>query len=248
MKTTQKIIAFTDGSSRGNPGRGGYGAVIILNMIGKVVERGGREDHTTNNRMELASAHDVLSYLKNEKDTIEIYTDSAYLINGITKWVYGWEKNGWKTSTGSLVENKDLWELLAQDVRHLKNKIQWHKVKGHSGVFGNERADEIATLYADGKKVALYNGALVMYEKIAGKDVLSFEQEKKVTSKKKSSSKKGEPYSYVSMVDGVVQTHSVWADCEKRVKGKKGALYKKVFSKSEETDLIQEWTLKALIG
>lgn len=243
----EKIIAFTDGSSRGNPGPGGYGAVIIMKSKEKVIERGGREDHTTNNRMEMSSAHDVLEYLKDEVIPIEIHTDSAYLINGITKWVYGWEKNGWKTSTGAEVENKDLWKLLAQDVRRIKNKIEWKKVKGHSGIAGNERADEIATLYADKEKVTLFTGSLEMYRQLVSKDILSFEGKKTIT-KKKTATKKGEPYSYVSMVGGVAETHSLWSECEKRVKGKKGALYKKVFSKSEETDLIQEWTLKALLG
>jgi ribonuclease HI len=241
------IIVFTDGSSRGNPGPGGYGVLIVRKDIGKVVERGGRESRTTNNKMELTAAYEALHYLKGESKNIEIHTDSAYLINGITKWIYGWEKNGWKTSTGGDVENKEIWMSLVNAVRQIKGKIIWKKVKGHAGVAGNERVDEIATLYADSKRVILFNGALDMYEKLASKDILSCAPEKS-PSKKKVSSKKGVPYSYVSMVDGIAKTHNVWADCEKRVKGKKGALYKKVFSKSEETDLIQEWTLKDLLG
>ncbi|MDQ5961611.1 MAG: ribonuclease [Patescibacteria group bacterium] len=247
IKMNTTIVVFTDGSSRGNPGKGGYGAVIVMPGSGKVVERGGREDHTTNNRMEMTSAHDVLMYLKNENNPIEIHTDSSYLINGITKWVYGWEKNGWKTSTKTDVENKDLWKLLAQDVRAIKSKLVWKKIKGHAGITGNERADEIATLYADGKKVALFTGALSIYEQMLGKNILSFSPEK-TSMKKKSSSSTKPAYSYVSMVGSTVNTDKSWAECEKRVKGKKGARFKKVFSKEEEQNLIQEWTLKNLLG
>lgn len=239
------IIVFTDGSSRGNPGPGGYGAVIIMKNKGKVVERGGREDMTTNNRMEMTAVHDVLSYLRNENAEIELYTDSSYVLNGITKWIYGWEKNNWKTSTGSDVENKDLWKLLIHDVRAMKERIIWKKVKGHAGVSGNERADTIATDYADGKKVTLFTGALSLYESMVSKNILSLESVEEVKNKKTHSSKKA--YSYVSMVDGIVVTHKEWGECEKRVKGKKGALYKKVFSKNEEEALIQEWTLNHLL-
>lgn len=242
----EKIIVFTDGSSRGNPGKGGYGAVIVMQQKGKVIERGGREDHTTNNRMEMSAAHDVLSYLKDEKLDIEIHTDSSYLINGITKWVHGWQKNDWKTSTGSDVENIDLWKALVQDVLRLKSKLVWKKIKGHAGIPGNERADEIATSYADGKKVALFTGSLEMYEQMISKKILSFEAQKKSSTTKSSSSKKA--YSYVSMIDGVAKTHTTWLECEKRVKGKKGALFKKVFTKDEEQNLIQEWTLKSLLN
>ncbi len=212
-----------------------------------MIERGGRDSTTTNNKMELTAAYDALLYLKGESKDVEIHTDSSYLINGITKWVYGWEKNGWKTSTGGDVENKEIWMSLVGAVRKIKGKIEWKKVKGHAGIAGNERVDEIATLYADSKKVILFNGALEMYEKLLSKDILSFIPEK-TSSQKKVLAKKGTPYSYVSMVDGIVKTHHLWADCEKRVKGKKGALYKKVFSKNEETDLISEWTLKNLLG
>lgn len=242
------IIVFTDGSSRGNPGPGGFGLVIVKKDIGKIIERGGRETHTTNNRMELFAAHDALEYLKDSASDITIYTDSAYLINGVTKWIYGWEKNGWKTSTKTDVENKDIWMLLAQDVRRIKAKLSWEKIKGHAGVPGNERADEIATLYADNKQVVLFNGALEMYQQLIGKDILSFKMEKGTSKKKTGSNKKENVYSYVSMIDGVAKTHATWAECEKSVKGKKGALYKKVFSKDEESNLIQEWTLKNLLG
>ena len=105
------IIVFTDGSSRGNPGPGGWGAVVI-EASGKVVELGGREDMTTNNRMEIAAALGALAHIHTRgiAGDIEINTDSAYLLQGITMWVYGWEKNGWKTKTGDDVLNQDLWK------------------------------------------------------------------------------------------------------------------------------------------
>jgi ribonuclease HI len=253
----KEIIVFTDGSSRGNPGPGGYGAVIIYSDDGKVAEQGGHSAMTTNNRMEMTAAIDALVYLRDEEAEITIYTDSAYLLNGITKWIYGWEKNGWKTATKSDVENVDLWKELVDTSRRARGTIVWKKIDGHSGVAGNERADVIATDYADGKRVLLFKGARETYEKMQGKNFLNLLGQKKksitnsamagnvILSKKK---KDLPPYSYVSMIGGVAHADKTWGECEKRVKGTKGAKYKKVFSKEEEQTLIQEWTLNNLLG
>ncbi len=239
------ITIFTDGSSRGNPGPGGWGAVVIA-ADGKVTELGGREDHTTNNRMEIAAALGALAHIEKRKlaGDIEINTDSAYLLQGITMWVHGWAKNGWKTKTGDDVLNQDLWRELYALVFRLKQKqsINWNKVGGHIGLLGNERADLIATNAADNAQQILYVGSLAEYEQLIGGSVFSGTSDDKVVAKKKKSKKNAGPaYSYVSFLDGKIVTHRTWSECEARVKGKRGVRFQKVFSQDEEASLINEW-------
>jgi ribonuclease HI len=242
MEKQQMITIFTDGSSRGNPGPGGWGTIVIAQ--GKVWELGGREAETTNNRMELTAALRALEHIETKKLTGDavVYIDSAYVLQGVTGWMFGWEKNGWKTQAKEDVLNQDIWrELLAISYR-LKSivNIRFEKVSGHAGVFGNERVDVIATAYADHEKPLLFVGALSQYEQIIGGDIFSLVET--VVKKKKSSNKnKGPAYSYVSLVDGKIHTDKTWAICEKRVKGKKGVKFKKVFSKQEEDELKKEW-------
>ncbi len=172
-----KIIIFTDGASKGNPGPGGWGAVIIENANIKmqnekatVRELGGREDHTTNNRMELMGAIAALSHLPPSDEgglrEVDIYTDSKYLIGGMTGWITNWQKNNWRTAQKKPVLNKDLWEKLAELVKLTSGevkKIAWHYVAGHTGHPGNERCDEIASGLALKEKVILYDGPLSKY-------------------------------------------------------------------------------------
>ena len=146
------ITIFTDGSSRGNPGPGGWAAIVVNDQ--NVLELGDEERRTTNNRMEMKAAIEALKKTPKESK-ITLYTDSSYLINGITKWVKGWKRNGWKTKTKDDVLNKDLWvelDNLASD-----RNIKWVQVSGHAGIAGNERCDEIATAFADNKPVELFN-------------------------------------------------------------------------------------------
>ena len=241
MPSMQKIIVFTDGSSRGNPGPGGWGAVVV-DMTGKVVELGGREDHTTNNRMELMAAKEALTYIESKKLTgsIAIHTDSAYLLNGVTGWIHGWEKNGWKTKTGDDVLNQDIWKELGMQTFRLKNRIEWVKVSGHSGHRGNDRVDAIATAAADKTLQVLFRGDISQYEKLIEGSLFDETGTGKAPSKSKPRNK-GVAYSYVSSLDGKVQVHKTWAECEARVKGKSGVRYKKVFSKDEEASLVAEW-------
>ena|SRR3990167_5395715 len=154
-----KIRIYTDGSSKGNPGPGGWAAVIFYNS--KVREIAGREDNTTNNRMEMVAVIESLKSTK-EGENIEIYSDSEYLIKGITMWVHSWQKNNWRTKAKDPVLNQDLWELLIEETE--KRKVEWNKVVGHSGHTLNERCDEIATTMADGKKIDLYNGKESKYK------------------------------------------------------------------------------------
>lgn len=227
------IEIFCDGSAIGNPGPGGWGAVIQVSKEGKersIEELGGFETHTTNNRMELTATIEALKHVRDALP-VTIKTDSQYVINGATKWVFGWEKNGWQTSQKTDVINKDLWQALVAVMR--KHNVTWEHVRGHVGVLLNERVDVIANGFARKEKVTLFKGSEDKYTEF----LKTMPKARKVAS---STSKKGKAYSYVSLVKGVVKTHATWAECEARVKGEK-AKYKKAFSKEEEGALIREW-------
>jgi ribonuclease HI len=139
---------YTDGACSGNPGRGGWGTVIYF-TDGSVHEMGGSDPQTTNNRMEMQAAIAALEFVATQKLAIPIplYTDSEYLKNGITKWINGWKKKGWITSTGKPVLNQDLWEALD---RLNSKQIDWRYVRGHAGNTGNERCDAIARGFSQG--------------------------------------------------------------------------------------------------
>ena len=142
----KKLEIYTDGSSLGNPGPGGWGVVFIENE--KIIkELGGYDKDTTNNRMELRAAIEALKYIikNHKKDSVTIFADSNYVLSGITLWIHNWEKNGWRTANKKPVLNQDLWKELISLIRDYDNKINWEKVKGHSGHVHNDRADEIAT-------------------------------------------------------------------------------------------------------
>ncbi len=136
MKT---IIAYTDGACSGNPGPGGWGAILEYN--GHRKELNGGEADTTNNRMELMAAISALEALK-QPCQVDLYTDSVYVRDGISKWIEGWKRNGWKTAAKQPVKNAELWQQL--DAARKPHKVTWHWVKGHAGHPENERADELA--------------------------------------------------------------------------------------------------------
>jgi len=163
----KKIEIYTDGSSLGNPGPGGWGVVIINNyeLIIKndksespeIIELGGGHKHTTNNRMEIQAVIEALKYIvENQKiignSEVIIHADSAYVLGGVTTWIHNWEKNGWKTANKKPVMNQELWQEMISLVRQFKGNLSWQKVKGHSGVLYNERADVIATENAANNK------------------------------------------------------------------------------------------------
>jgi ribonuclease HI len=139
---------YTDGACSGNPGPGGWGVVVYF-KDGSRHELGGADRHTTNNRMEMQAAIAALKFLADyPADAIELYTDSEYVRKGITEWIRGWKKKGWKTSTGKDVVNKDLWQEL--DLLN-SNQVQWRYVRAHAGNEGNERCDAIARAFSLGK-------------------------------------------------------------------------------------------------
>ena len=138
---SNKIIEiYTDGACRGNPGPGGWGAVLSSGKYRKELS-GGEAGPTTNNRMELMAAIQSLEALK-RPSSVRIHTDSSYVRNGITRWIKGWKRNGWKTADKNPVKNDDLWRRL--DVASEKHHVEWRWVKGHAGIPGNERADALA--------------------------------------------------------------------------------------------------------
>lgn len=135
------LVIYTDGACSGNPGPGGWGALMRFGDVEK--ELFGGEADTTNNRMELMAAIKALEAIKpGYKGNITLWTDSTYVMKGITEWIHGWKKRGWKKSDKKPVINKDLWQLL--DTQNAKHTVEWKWVKGHAGIEGNERADELA--------------------------------------------------------------------------------------------------------
>jgi len=136
---TATVEIFTDGACRGNPGPGGWGAVLIAGRHRKEIYGGERE--TTNNRMELTAAIEALNALKGSRDVL-LHTDSKYVMQGITEWMVNWKKRGWKTSSRQPVKNQDLWIALDEAIGH--HHVKWNWVKGHSGNQGNEDADALA--------------------------------------------------------------------------------------------------------
>ncbi|MBU6468931.1 MAG: ribonuclease HI [Betaproteobacteria bacterium] len=140
-----KVDIYTDGACRGNPGPGGWGA--LLTYQGREKTLSGGESHTTNNRMELMAVIQALKALQRQCQ-VSIHTDSQYVKNGITQWIFNWKKNGWKTADRKPVKNADLWQQL--DLLVAQHQIEWFWVKGHAGHPGNERADQLANLGIDG--------------------------------------------------------------------------------------------------
>lgn len=135
----KQVKIYTDGACSGNPGPGGWGAYLIFGEHEKKIS--GFAKDTTNNRMELQSVIEALILLT-EPCKVELYSDSVYVINGVTKWMISWQKRGWKSSNNKPVKNQDLWQkLLVAKERH---DIKWHWVKGHNGDYGNEMADSLA--------------------------------------------------------------------------------------------------------
>lgn len=242
MAAAESYILFTDGASRQNPGPAGWGAILIAGN--QVLEIGAGEKKATNNQMELTAVIKGLEEAYRHEAAVTVYTDSQYSINGIEKWVPGWKRNGWVTTTGAAVSNKILWEKLDTLVSLIKVKasVSFVHVPAHVGLILNERADKIASSFADGLTPLLYEGSLEDYDYRDG--INNLDQEitslKKKKTKSKSKSKKA-AYSYVSLVEGKVETHATWAECEARVRGVPYAKFKKAVSKEDEIAIIKQW-------
>jgi len=136
---TNRVVIYTDGACRGNPGPGGWG--VILSYASKQKTLNGYEAETTNNRMELTAAIEGLRALSRSCD-VDLNTDSKYVLQGINEWIDNWKTNGWKTAAKKPVKNADLWKQLDEQV--LRHRVKWNWVKGHAGIEGNEEADRLA--------------------------------------------------------------------------------------------------------
>ena len=243
------LIVFSDGAASGNPGPGGWAAVIVT-PDGQVTELGGGAPHTTNNRMELTGAIAALEHIAHHRSAAWIYTDSSYVINGITQWVWNWQRRGWKTAEGGDVLNRDLWEqLLSLAIARGRTRIVWKWVRGHDGTPGNERVDEIAVAFSKGRPVDLYTGPLAKYPlpilELPADAAAPVRSSAKSTAGGHSTARGGKStaHAYLSLVDGVLERHATWAECERRVKGRAGARFKKAASPADEATILRGWGL-----
>lgn len=236
-------MLFTDGSSLGNPGPGGWGAVLVTDHT-HVAELGGYVAHTTNNRMELSAVMEGLKHLGTLQGALLILTDSKYVHMGATEWAAGWKRRGWMTMAKTPVENRDLWEeaLALLETRKKAGPISWKHVPGHSGLPGNERCDAIATGFAKEDMPGLYDGSLDEYPV----DILHIAIDEARSQQRSDARARSriKAHSYLSLIDGVAKRHMTWAECESRVKGKAGVKFKKAISADDERAILAQWGAK----
>jgi ribonuclease HI len=252
--TDSHFIIYTDGACSGNPGHGGWGSIICIDE--EVTELGEYASSTTNNRMEITAALKALEYVldvitrkKRFVFSIQLYTDSVYVIKGITQWIHGWKKKGWKNSSGENVINRDLWQKLDEVVQALHAKancqILWSYVRGHSGVAGNERCDEIAVAFTKNTYIHLYHGDRKTYMfdimKTPLTESLPDHQWQKNKENNDSSHHKIKSYWYIVLKNGVISRYKTWSECEGVVKGASNVKYKKVSSSDEEQTVLKSW-------
>lgn len=246
MANEKNFVIFGDGACSGNPGPGGYGAIILFpdHTVKELAESFSK---TTNNRMEMSAILESLKLILHSKQLqtahhIQIFTDSVYLIRGATQWLFGWKKKGWKGATGDPIANPDLWvemdKILFQFKSQAPNvKLDWNFVKGHAGIPGNERCDELAVAMSKNDHVELYQGRVENYHF----DILSLPEKKPLPEAKKADSGPKKPSWYLSLVNGVYKTHKTWSECEAVVKGRPGVKFKKVSSDEEEAQIKKQW-------
>ena len=230
-------IVFTDGAASGNPGPGGW-ATCIRSPKGDIVELGGHEPNTTNNRMELKGVIRGLAYLAKTSGQVAVFTDSTYVIRGITQWIWGWRKRGWTKSDGGEVTNQDLWKLLFTLTYERKPPVIWRYVPGHAGVPGNERCDRIAVGYSKKRRVGLFRGHESDYQH----DLTILPPDAPLP-EMKNRTVKPKAFSYLSVIGDDVVRHDSWASCESRVKGRSGARFKKSTSAQNEVEIVEAWGL-----
>ena len=233
------IVVFTDGAAKGNPGPGGWGAIVVT-PDEHVTELGGGSPHTTNNKMELGGVIAALRHVAGQPGPVVIYTGSTYVIQGITEWVWGWRKRGWKTAQGTDVLNRELWEELSSLTgARPRGGLDWRWVRGHVGTPGNERCDEIAVAFASQRPPELYDGPFGGYLL----PILQLPDDTALPKRRAASgaTAKVAAHSYLSVVNGIPMRHGTWAECERRVKGQSGAKFKKAASAADETAILRGW-------
>jgi ribonuclease HI len=230
------LLIYTDGACSGNPGPGGWGA-IVLAPDGLVRELGGREPRTTNNRMELSAAIAALRCAEALPGPVSLFTDSTYMISGITRWLRVWKRNGWTRVDGAETLNRDLWQELDRLASGRPAGISWNYVRGHEGHPANSRCDGIAVAFSRGKAPELYEGPLLGYPV----DLFPPDPEALPAASKRTSGAKKAGW-YLSLLDGRLEKHRTWPECQARVHGKP-ALFKKVTSPEEESAAMRKWGL-----
>ncbi len=244
MNLKPDILIYCDGACSGNPGPGGWGAIVGTQQK-NIVELGAHFANTTNNQMELKASIEALRLVENKPGDVAVLTDSVYVIKGITQWAFGWQKRGWMTAENKPVSNRELWETLLQIVgarkkKFSENKISWQFVRGHIGIKGNERCDEIAVAFSHRENPELYQGPANLYNfDLFEMPIFEILPEHKPKGEKKLA------LSYLSLVGTQVMKHSTWSECERRVKGQSGAKFKKAMSSDEEIQILQAWGLKS---
>lgn len=235
------IVLFTDGACSGNPGPGGWGCVLAF-PDGSVRELGGGERLTTNNRMEMTAVLEGLRSVRALAGPVVVHSDSTYVLDGLNGWIAGWKRRGWKTAAGEPVKNEDLWRALEREVElRGKGGVEWRWVRGHDGHDANERCDAIAVSYSRRNPVELYTGPLLGYPYGS----LLPSEAKPLPQRKKASVRRAEPSgpaTYLSLLDGKLERHATWKECEARVKGRP-AKFKKVRSADEERAALKGWGL-----
>lgn len=187
----------------------------------------------------MVAALKALQALDGFTEPTVVYTDSVYVIRGITEWIWGWRRRGWKNAEGNDVLNRDVWEELSIEAGKRKEfGLEWKYVRGHTGVPGNERCDEISVAFSKGKKIALFDGSLLHYSYA----IYDLPPDQDVPEMRSLQPKK-EVYSYLSVMGDVVVRHKSWSGCELRVKGRSGAKFKKAMSADEEAQILKAWGL-----
>lgn len=222
---SRQLRIYTDGACLGNPGPGGWAAILIRDR--RYDEIGGREAYTTNNRMEMLAAAEGLRRAGSD-EWVHVVTDSRYLHDGISRWIHAWKRRGWKKADGGEVLNRDLWEELDRICR-VPAGVSWEHVRGHSGHAWNERCDAIATAFARGDTPELRSGESGSVDG-AGWG--------------------GLPHGlvfplYLSLVAGELRIHVDWDDCQSWVKGVNGAQYRKAKHPGELAAVLAGWEISA---
>lgn len=232
------IRIITDGACSGNPGPGGWAAIIIRD--GKTEELGGHEPRTTNNRMEMQGAIEGLRRVPADAP-VHLVSDSSYLVKGMTQWLRAWKRRGWVTATGSPVLNRELWEELD---RLAGNRVTWELVRGHAGHPENERADAIAQAHAR-RTTPSPAGATAP---VAAKRTPASRPTARRASSPAPTSASLPPHpggvTYLSLTGGQLRRHATWPECQRAVQGVSGARYKKCKTPAEEQATLHAWWVK----
>jgi ribonuclease HI len=239
------VVIYADGASSGNPGKAGWGTILALPKQNFVEEFGGGTRLATNNQMELHAVIEGLHAARDQNGKCVVLTDSVYVIKGISAWIWGWMRNGWKTSAGEPVSNEDQWKELfrltsARKKNSAQGEVRWMYVRGHSGIAGNERVDEIAVAHSKAQSITHYRGPWVGYP------VGLFDLPETIGALPDSAlsgvrKEKPKALGYLSFVNGVLEEHVTWRECEARVKGRPAAKFKKFTNSEERSAILKEW-------